>query len=86
LPSVQLGSGDVVEMAGTGLIVKLKALAAVARAVSVTVAVKLAGPAAVGVPEMTPVAAASDNPAGRAPAVIVHEKGLVPPVAVKVVL
>jgi hypothetical protein len=37
---------------------------------SVTVAVKLVVPLAVGVPEITPVAAASDRPAGRLPVVI----------------
>jgi len=37
---------------------------------SVTVAVKLVVPLAVGVPEITPVAEASDRPAGRLPLVI----------------
>jgi hypothetical protein len=37
--------------------------------------------AAVGVPEITPVAAARDNPAGRLPAETLHEYGVRPPVA-----
>jgi len=40
--------------------------------------------AAVGVPEMTPVAAARANPAGRAPLVIRQVYGAVPPDAAKV--
>ena len=36
---------------------------------------------AVGVPEITPVAAARESPAGKVPAVMVHEKGGVPPLA-----
>lgn len=40
---------------------------------SVTVTVKLAVPLAVGVPEITPVAGARVNPAGKLPAVTDHE-------------
>jgi hypothetical protein len=39
---------------------------------SVTVAVKLDVPVAVGVPEITPVVAARVNPAGRAPEVMLQ--------------
>lgn len=39
---------------------------------SVTVAVKLVAPLAVGVPEIVPVVAARVNPAGRLPDVIDH--------------
>jgi hypothetical protein len=48
---------------------------------SVTVAVRLAVPAAVGVPEMIPVDAAKLSPAGRLPALIDHVYGVVPPFA-----
>ena len=50
---------------------------------SVTVAVKVNDPEAVGVPASTP-AADSDIPPGSAPAVRFHETGAVPPVCVKV--
>ena len=40
----------------------------------------------VGVPEMTPVVGFKNRPAGRLPAVIVHERGYVPPLACKVAL
>ena len=39
---------------------------------SLTVAVKLEVPLVVGVPEMIPVVAARESPAGRLPAVIDH--------------
>jgi hypothetical protein len=52
--------------------VKLRALDAVAKAASVAVTVKLAVAALVGVPEMTPVAATSDRPAGNVPVVTDH--------------
>lgn len=52
---------------------------------SVAVTVKLNVPVAVGVPEITPVVAASDKPPGNAPDAMVHDAyGLVPPVAAKV--
>ncbi len=50
---------------------------------SVTVAVKLKVPVAVGVPEMTPVAGARLSPAGRLP-VRDHVYGVVPPLACRV--
>jgi len=40
-------------------------------------------PLAVGVPEMRPVLALRLSPAGRAPEVIDHTKGAVPPVAIR---
>jgi hypothetical protein len=52
---------------GAGLITIDKALGAVLAAESVTLTVKLAVPAAVGVPEMVPVAL-SESPAGSVPA------------------
>lgn len=51
---------------------------------SVTVAVKLAVPLAVGVPEMIPVAGTRVSPAGRLPVVIAQAYGPVPPVALRV--
>jgi hypothetical protein len=48
---------------------------------SVTVAVKLKVPLAVGVPEIRPVLEAMVRPAGRLPEVIDHLYGEVPPVA-----
>jgi len=85
-PFVPAGSGDAVEMAGTALMVKTNACAVVAEAASVRVTVKFAIPAVVGVPEMTPVAAASVSPAGSNPALIDQVYGVVPPVATSVVL
>jgi hypothetical protein len=52
---------------------------------SVTVTVKSALPAAVGVPEITPELL-SVSPAGSAPAVSVQVKGVTPPLAVRVSL
>ena len=42
--------------------------------------------AAVGVPEMTPLDAAKDRPAGNVPLVMLQEYGLVPPVAASAAL
>ena len=49
------------------------AVSAVGVSESVTVTVKFVVPEAVGVPEMTPVAALRVRPAGKLPLVIVHE-------------
>lgn len=43
--------------------------------------VKVAVPGTVGVPEITPVLASRERPAGRLPAAIDHERGPVPPLA-----
>src|SRR5262245_45129128 len=51
---------------------------------SVAVTVKVEGPAAVGAPEMAPVAASSDRPAGSDPLVTAHEMGARPPAEVRV--
>jgi hypothetical protein len=45
---------------------------------------KLDVPAVVGVPEITPVLAAIDNPAGKLPCTMLHVYGLVPLVAASV--
>lgn len=52
---------------------------------SLTVAVKLAAPVAVGVPEITPELAASVSPAGRLPDEMDHVYAGVPPFAPSVV-
>ena len=49
------------------------------RAESMTSTVKVAVPGTVGAPEITPVLAARERPAGRLPAAIDHESGPVPP-------
>ena len=40
-------------------------------------------PLAVGVPEITPVLALRDKPAGNVPVAMLHDKGGIPPVACK---
>ena len=64
----------------------LNALLLVWELASVNRMVKLLVPEPVGVPEITPVAAASVNPAGRVPALTVQEYGVWPPAPTKVVL
>ena len=49
---------------------------------SVTRTVTAAVPAAVGVPDSSPVAASRDSPAGRVPAGVDQPNGAVPPVTV----
>ena len=66
------------------VIVRLNALEALFLAVSVTCSVKLNDPAAVGVPERVPLAAFSEMPAGRSPAVTAQVYGAAPPVAARV--
>jgi hypothetical protein len=53
---------------------------------SVTVAVKVNVPTAVGVPEITPVELFSVSPAGSAPEVTLHAQGVAPPAAIRLVL
>ncbi len=50
---------------------------------SLTVAVNVAVPLEVGVPEMAPVDGAKLSPAGKLPAAIDHRYGVVPPLACK---
>ena len=60
-------------MAGTNAFtVILSALDALLKFVSLTCAVKLLAPVAVGVPEITPVLVFSDRPVGKEPEVIDH--------------
>jgi hypothetical protein len=51
----------------------LRLAVAVRLALSVTITVKLDVPATVGVPEITPVAPASDSPVGKLPELKLHE-------------
>jgi hypothetical protein len=62
------------------------AVCAVGTVESVTLAVKLNVPAAVGVPEIVPLAAASVRPAGNAPELMLQLYGVVPPLAANVVV
>ena len=67
-----LGSGLLVVICrGAGAILICMDAVEVCKAASVTLAVKLAGPAAVGVPDNTP-AVESVNPAGSVPALTDH--------------
>ncbi len=61
------------------------AVCAVGVVESVTFAVKLNEPDAVGVPEIVPLDADSVRPAGNAPALMLQLYGVVPPVAASVV-
>ena len=62
------------------------AVCAVGTVESVTLAVKVNVPGAVGVPEIVPVAAANVRPAGNAPALKLQLYGVVPPLACNVVV
>ena len=64
----------------------LSACVAVCALLSVAFTVKLLVPAAVGVPEITPVLAASDMPVGSVPETTDQVYGVVPPLAASVVL
>jgi len=67
---VPLGSGELVDIMIAGLTVRVKPWVTAAFAASVAVTVKVAVAALIGTPEIMPVFAASDSPAGRDPAVI----------------
>ena len=73
----------VVTCSGAGAMLICMDAVEVCKAASVTLAVKLAGPDAVGVPDSTP-ALESDNPAGSDPVLTDQEYGVVPPVAASV--
>ena len=81
-----LAGVTVIEVRVAAATVILKPLVAVCGdpAESVTCAVKLEVPIAVGVPEMTPVALVSDSPAGSEPLDIDQLYGGVPPLAARV--
>ena len=80
VPSVACGSGPPLIVNAAGLTVIDKPAVVVLAPLSVTLTVKFAVPAVVGVPDIVP---APDNvrPAGKAPAEMVHAYGVVPPVA-----
>jgi hypothetical protein len=59
---------------------------AVAPLASFTVNVSADVVVVVGVPEMTPLEAVSESPAGSVPAVTLHVSGAVPPLAARVVV
>ena len=68
------------------LTVMPSAAEAVLELASVTLTVKLLVPVAVGVPEIAPVLAANDRPAGNEPEVIDQVSGAVPPLLARVAL
>ena len=68
------------------LTVMLSDFEAVLELASVTLTVKLLVPVAVGVPEITPVLAANDRPAGNEPELIDQVSGAVPPLLARVAL
>jgi hypothetical protein len=73
VPAVSAEEVSVVALAA-GVTVREKEATTVAGVLSesATWMAKVEVPAAVGVPEMTPVAAASDSPAGRLPEITLH--------------
>src|SRR5579872_3208512 len=64
--------------------VMVRSFSAVCEAVSLTWTVNVKAPTLVGVPLRAPVVAFRDRPAGKAPVVIDHVYGCVPPVAANV--
>lgn len=74
-----------VEGVGAALIAMLKDAVAVSELAPITWTVKLLAPLPVGVPEIAP-AEESVRPAGKLPEAIDHVYGVVPPLAVSVVL
>ena len=87
VPAVPPGSDVVVTVGGcaAAATAMLNAFVPVLFAASVTCTVNDAVPAAVGVPEITPVDAARLNPAGNVPALTLQLYGVVPPLACSVV-
>jgi len=80
MPTVPAGSEEVGIDNGGGATVSEIDAVAVADALSLTFTVKLAGPAALGVPDTVPPADKL-NPAGSVPVATVHVYGGVPPAA-----
>src|SRR4029077_703859 len=87
LPAAPPGNDVVVTVGGCAAAATaiLKAFAPVLFAASVTCTVNDTVPAAVGVPEITPVDATRLNPAGSVPALTLQVYGVVPPLACSVV-
>jgi len=71
-PEVPLGNSIVVTATPGAATIMLSASEAVLEFASVTLTVKLLVPVAVGAPEITPVLAVSDKPAGKEPELIDH--------------
>jgi hypothetical protein len=86
VPSVPLGKLVVVIFNVSVLTVMLRLAVAVCAgfSASLTSTVKLDVPVVVGVPEITPVLAASDSPAGKLPTAMLHVYGVIPPLAARV--
>jgi hypothetical protein len=78
--------GDRFEMLGIPAMVRLSVAVAVLVFASSTCTLKLSVPMDVGVPEIAPVLALSDRPAGKPPELIDHVYGPTPPLAAKVTL
>lgn len=85
VPAVPEGSVAVIVNAGGAAaattIERLTDLVCAGLPASVTVAVKLVVPVAVGAPEISPVAGVRASPAGRLPVVMDQAYGVVPPLA-----
>ena len=79
IPTVPLGR-TLVRLRGELMVMDTAAVAA-APGLSFTWTVKFDVPCAVGVPEITPVDGEMERPAGRDPAVMLHEYGVTPPAA-----
>jgi hypothetical protein len=86
VPTVPAGKLAVVIDTGAGLTTMLRLAVEVSGVLSesLTPTVKLEVPAAVGVPEITPVLAFSANPAGKLPVLMLHVYGATPPLAANV--
>ena len=84
-PTVAPGSEVVVTVGGCAATVIFNTFVPVLFAASVTCAVNDIVPAAIGVPEITPVDATRLNPAGSVPALTLQLYGVVPPLACSVV-
>jgi hypothetical protein len=78
--TVPAGSEAVLIESTAGLIVSARSFVAFWLPLSNTWTVKLAGPAEVGVPLITPFVGDNARPAGKAPAVTDQPYGVVPPV------
>jgi hypothetical protein len=85
VPVVPPGSDIVMTIGGGSATAMLKVLAPVLFPASFTCTVNDTVPAAVGVPEITPVDATRFNPAGNVPALTLQLYGVVPPLACSVV-
>jgi hypothetical protein len=83
VPSAAVGN-TTVDTRSDWLTVTERLAVAMPLALSATCAKKLVVPATVGVPEITPVLDANDNPGGKLPELMLHVYGAVPLVAASV--